>query len=700
MHLGIRLQVAVMIAQAGQWFYMDNSMAAAPTASAPSDRIDGVVVGSVPPRRDFLHLDVTDLYIGFETEYESRRVRSSVPYRRDTTHENRDLRLHELLGLSFIGDVGDPNLLEYRGNVEFGLSQNRFVEEINGFRDTDRDNGFLQRYDVSLDAFKTKPISLNAYARRADDRIARRFLPSLREIRNEAGISALALTGPVTTELGYSYSDVDRTGNRLREDDESLTNSRLYLDSKWDISDTHKLHLTYDHEREENSYQGSRFNFDTNRDELRLDHELAFGPGDKHRLDTFLRYNAEKGDLARDEFEFTPRLTLKHTDKFKTIYRYGLYRFDQAAIDLAQHKFDAQALYEPTDHWRLSLDTFGLYERVDRDVETQQYGVNGDITYHRPTSLGELSADLHLGYDQARTTGDAGRRYVRNEAHALGGVRPVFLRQQNVVLTSIIARDAKFTRIFVIGADFTVLRIGTYTVIQRVPWGRIAEGDVIYFDYQYTVPAEASIDTYRADFRIEHAFKFGLTPYYYFESRFQDVDRRSIGTPLLRDNQDRHRIGARYGRQRWNVTGEYEIFDDSIEPYDAFHFTGQMSLFRSTAHSLDLNGEISRYFFEGGFDRRRVWFMDLNLKDRMDITHELSINAGTELRREDDSVRGKTTGVDLECGLRWIRGYLTVELNVEYDLLSVVENRESGFGVFLNVRRDLSHLLPSRKEAQ
>src|SRR5688500_15407891 len=113
MRLGTRLQVAVMIAQAGQWFYMDNSMAATPTASAPADGSDAAAVESAPPRRDFLHLDVTDLYIGFETEYESRRVRSSVSYRRDTTHENRDLRLHELLGLSFIGDVGDPNLLEY-----------------------------------------------------------------------------------------------------------------------------------------------------------------------------------------------------------------------------------------------------------------------------------------------------------------------------------------------------------------------------------------------------------------------------------------------------------------------------------------------------------------------------------------------------------------------------------------------------------
>jgi hypothetical protein len=52
--------------------------------------------------------------------------------------------------------------------------------------------------------------------------------------------------------------------------------------------------------------------------------------------------------------------------------------------------------------------------------------------------------------------------------------------------------------------------------------------------------------------------------------------------------------------------------------------------------------------------------------------------------------------VDIECGLQYTRGYLTVELTLEYDLLSIVENRDSGFGLYLNVQRNLTHLLPGK----
>ena len=57
-------------------------------------------------------------------------------------------------------------------------------------------------------------------------------------------------------------------------------------------------------------------------------------------------------------------------------------------------------------------------------------------------------------------------------------------------------------------------------------------------------------------------------------------------------------------------------------------------------------------------------------------------------------MRGNTTGVDLQCGLQYTRGHLTVSLDLEYDLLSVAENRENSFGIFLNVRRNLTHLVP------
>src|SRR5690606_4522796 len=141
----------------------------------------------------------------------------------------------------------------------------------------------------------------------------------------------------------------------------------------------------------------------------------------------------ERGDLARDELEIVPRLSLQHTDKFKTVHRYGFYRFQQEAIDLSQHKVDSQALYPATKALRLSGDVFALYEQVDRDTQTHQYGINGDVTYVKALDSGEFSANLNIGYDRAATSGTAGRRHVRNEAHALGGVRPVVLRERNVI---------------------------------------------------------------------------------------------------------------------------------------------------------------------------------------------------------------------------------------------------------------------------
>ncbi len=710
MRLGFRGPLLLVIAQAGHSFVMGSAVDGTARADeSPTSQ------PAAPKPHDTFHLSIADFYAGLQSDYEFRRVRSSpdsgwIFRPRSSTQENRDARLEETLGLSLTGDILDPNLIDYRADLEFGLTQTRFKEKSDWpspARQTDSDSGTLLEYDISIDALKNKPISLNAYARRADVRVPRRFLPSLHELQDEAGVSALAITGPVTTEIGYSFRDIERRGNRLDEDNESITSNRFYLDSKWAIAEDHTLHLSYDHEREKNDYQGSLYHFNTSRDELRLDHELAFGEAHHNHLDTYFRYNEESGDLARDELEIVSRLTLQHTDKFKTIYRYGFDRVEQDAIDLGQHMFDAQALYQASKDLRLSLDGFGLYERFDRDVETRQYGISGDATYTKNTSAGDLSADLNLGYDQTRTTGDAGRRYVRNEAHVLGGIVPVFLRERGVLPMTVLAHDDRFTRLFLPGVDFSIIVIAGRATINRIPWGRIAEGDVVYFDYQYVLPAAATLNTYRMDFRVEFATKFGLTPYYYFENRSQEVDERpgfypsfqwwGLGayTPPARDNQDRHRLGLRYGQDRWSVTGEYEIFDDSIEPYDAFHITGQASLFRSTTHSLDMTSEVSRYYFEGGVDRRRVWYLDLSVKDRVDISNLLSVHTAAELRHEDDSVRGRTKGIDIEAGLQYTRGYLTVELNAEYDLLSVVENRENGFGIFLNVKRDLTHLVPA-----
>lgn len=661
------------------------------------------------PRKPFT-LSVTDLYLGMELDYESRRVRSETAYKRESTQTNRDLRVQEYVGVGLAGDIGDPGLFDWRAGLEFGLTQGRFYEAIEGFSHTDSDNGFLAEYDINADILKSKPISFNAFARRNDFRIPRRFLPSLREMDNEAGITGMAVTGPVTTEFGFTWRDIDRTGNRQEEDDEELQTTRAFVNSTWQISDHHKLRLSYEHEDQGSNYQGSLYNFDLKRDELRAEHQIEFGPGYKHRFDTFIRYNQESGDLERDELNFVPRLTLQHTDKLRTVWRYNYYQIKQDVVEVGQHKFDGQALYQATRNLRVSLDGFGLFEHADQDVDTTQWGLGGDIGYVKPSRFGETNINLHVAYDQLQTNGNAGRRLVRGEGHALGDVRSVILRNRNVVLTSILAHSDRYTRVYVQGIDYLATNIAGRTLITRLPFGRIARNEIVYFDYLYEIPAESSVDTWWASFLLEHRFDFGLIPYYQFDGRFQDVNEETIGTPVLNQDQNRHRIGARYDKTWWDLGGEYEIFDDTVEPYNAIHFTGHANLLRKADHSLDVSGEVSHYWFEGGInshsswwegddlDNRNVWWTEVDLKDTLNILPYLTMNTGTAFHYEDDSRRGRTTGVDLEWGLKLVRGYLTVELTLEYDMLAVVANREQGFGVFLNVRRDLTHLLPGRRQ--
>ncbi|MBI4580462.1 MAG: hypothetical protein HY718_12210 [Planctomycetes bacterium] len=536
-------QAWVMLVSAAVWGQAPPDVPPPASAPAPDD------AAPPPPDRPRFRLDATDLYVGFETEFENRRVKSTVPYRRDTTHENHDLRFIESAGITLGGFVYDPNLLEYRAQLEFGLTQGRFREDINRWSDTEDDNGFLIQYDVNVDLFKSKPISLNVYARRADVRVPRRFLPSLREEQTETGASALIVGDKFTTEVGFSLRDVERHGNRDDEDDEELDNSRFYIDHKFTFSDTHKLRLLYEHEHDESNYQGSRYSFETQRDEARLEHEIAFGPGNKHRLDTYLRYNAEKGDLARDELELVPRLTLQHTDNFKTIHRYSLYQYDQGGIKVTQNKFDTEAIWDVTDKLRLSADGYAMHEHVENDLDTSQFGGLIDAAYRQPTSLGELSANANFGIDEARTSGDAGIRYVHGEAHPLGGSRPVFLRETGVIPGSVFAFNATRTRLYAIGTDYTVVFTAGRAVVARTWTGRIADGEVVYFDYAYKVPAHGEIQSYRTDLLIEHRFTFGLTPYYALEGRWQETEY-SRATPWVRDNQDRHRLGARFDRER------------------------------------------------------------------------------------------------------------------------------------------------------
>jgi hypothetical protein len=273
----------------------------------------------------------------------------------------------------------------------------------------------------------------------------------------------------------------------------------------------------------------------------------------------------------------------------------------------------------------------------------------------------------------------------------------VFLSESNVQPPSVIVHDARRVRVFVRGLDYDLVPVGRRFMVTRTATGRIGDEDIVFVDYQYNVPSDSRVDSYRADLSVEHAFDFGLTPYYQFEIRRQFVDGSAV-TPEFADNTERHRFGLRFERLRWSLTGEAEIFNDAIEPYDAFHLTGRGLVYRDAWNTVNAVVNASHFRFNGPFDRRRVTWFDVDVTDSIRLGDSVTASVAAAYRWEDDSLDGETNAVDVSCGLSLVRGALGVDLTVEYDLLRIGANEERGYGVWVQVRRNLTHLIePARR---
>ncbi len=639
------------------------------------------------------HLRSADFYLEVEAAVEQHRVRSKDGTgRRNADQTNRSAYIHQLIGLELGGDIVHPYLFDFSGSFAIGYTESRFDEERMGFDDSDRASGFLHEFDLRGEILKNKPISGSIYGVRSDDRIGRLFLPSLHEVREEWGTSWVYKHDVFPMYFTYDRLDVDRTGNERDIDNERIREDRLRFGGEWKIDDHHKVTYEYEHARTQQEYQGTRFDFDTTRDQFRFEHDLEFGPQHQHRLYTVFRYQEETGDLAEDIYEIRPELTLQHTPNLSTQYSYDFRRERYQGIEVDLHRFDFEVRHQFLTNLTTVFNAFGLEERTDDDVETTQGGASIDWHYTRNNPYGQFTGELGLAFDSERTRGDNGLRAVRNESGTFRDPLPLFLTRRNVVLTSIFVTDLTGTIIYRVGADYTVIRAGDQVALHRVASGRIANGQTVAIDYFIDTPADGRIDTIRVDFGIQQAFDNGFTPYYRFNFRHQDVDE-SRGFDFVADRTDHHRLGFTYTQPDWGVHSEFEIFDDTIDPYNAFRVGGNVALIRDERQFFDIRLDFSQYCFDGGIEDRDVSEVLLGARHEYRLDERWTSTLNTTWRWEDNSARGTTNGLDIEGILAYRRGNLSVEFTVEYDVLRIAGSNEDSVGAWVALRWDFEDLM-------
>ncbi len=671
--------------------------------SAGIAALAGVALGDPPvdseatPPARLLTLDHVDGFLEFEADLSRTRVDqpSGEFLRPQRSQKNRESVFEERIGISLAGTVVDPRFITFAGEFSFALTQSRFVEDIDSFDRTDNDHGHLLQYDLRADFFRGKRIGGSLYGRRLDDRIDRRFQPTLNERRTGFGTSWAFSDDTHPAELSYDYLETDRTGNTRSRDDEHYTESTLRFSQDWNFDEYHRLKYSVEHGKTKQEYQGSVRPFETTRDVLRFEHEVAFGADHKDELRTVVHWQEESGDFARDFFEIGPRLRVHHSDTLQTQYQYQFNRERYEGLDIETQRVDYVLTHQLYTNLTTTVNLFGLYEDVEDDVQTTQYGSSVDWQYNRRNPYGHFYANLSLAYDTQDTSGGNGERVALNEAHVLRDPVAATLRNRNVIPFSIIVTDTSNRRLYRAGVDYYFIYQGNAVRIARIRTGQIADGDTILVDYLYNTPAGGTLDTVRVDFNLEQRFTFGLKPYYRLSYRNQE-DNTSTGFFSRADRTDHHRLGVSYDRDRYSVGTEYEIFDDTIDPYDAYHVNGLIHLIRTPDQSFDASARFSHLFFEGGIDKRDVVMVDLELDHRWRLTDATSVIQRLAYRLENDSTAGRTHGWDATAGVEYVVGDLRSELTFEYNRLDLPESEEDDFGLYIRVRRELPNVFARR----
>ena len=271
---------------------------------------------------------------------------------------------------------------------------------------------------------------------------------------------------------------------------------------------------------------------------------------------------------------------------------------------------------------------------------------------------------------------------------------PIVLTRSGVLPWTIVVWSPNRLRFYLPGIDYIVTQVGGRTVLLRNFLGAIPFNGTVSIDYLYHIDNGGSLDSQRVDFRMQQEFNNGFTPYYDFEFRHDDRDQK-FGILRTRDfESNRHRLGLRYRKDRFNAGAELEILKDAIDPFVAYRLHAASSVLQKPNASIDLRADFSQYFFERS-DRGDTMILELAADGRAAFNRHGEGYLTSTYRYEDDGTRGRGVihGVDLEGGLSYQWGLFTVTASVEYDLYTIDDTKEDGMGVFLKVRRDFPNLL-------
>jgi hypothetical protein len=252
---------------------------------------------------------------------------------------------------------------------------------------------------------------------------------------------------------------------------------------------------------------------------------------------------------------------------------------------------------------------------------------------------------------------------VLDERRTFRDPEPIVLANTNVAPGSIRITAEDRTTIYRAGDDYRIRVVGDQTEIERVPTGRITDGQAVLIDYIWLLGGDFELDTTNHNFSVRQRFDFGLSPYYRLRRQDQEVTPEDA-MGVVPEDIEAHIVGTEFERGPVRLIAEYEEHDSNINPYDAVRLSADLTHRLERAGTAKLRTrwtEIDR----GGDQDRETKLLTVEGRYRQRIAEHLTVEGAVLYRTEDDSLSGDDEGVDVDLSLEWV--IRDTELRVTYE---------------------------------
>ncbi|MCA9243575.1 MAG: hypothetical protein KDA32_06450 [Phycisphaerales bacterium] len=649
---------------------------------------------------DFVQVDELYLEAGFEADYRRRRTTSRIRQSYFGRYEldDRLTRLEETLGLDGSGSVGGPSKMTFDFNLLGGVSQESYRERRPGWDLRQSPSGSLSQYDARISLLPAGKVSANLYASREEGRIPRLFLPSLDRDRERYAAELLfnddVLPMRLLVEDVYERFDDPRP---FSTDDQESQERQLRYEATWRQSDNHELRVDYEYSDRGDLYAGTAGSIDRTRHYITLNDLIRFGEDARSRLDTTVRFQDESGDLARDLLDIHPRLRLWHNDELQSDFSAQYLKQRFVDRDLEMWRGDAGLTHTPNDDLTNSINVYGLVQGVEDADDLSEWGATATSQYGRDNDYGRFTASVTLNHADSRYDAENTQGFVLRESHRFRDPLPITLTRADVRRWSLVVTDLSGTQVFFDGRDFSVIQRGRYTSLFRARDGRIRDGQSVFVSYSYRTDKTVTIERNRVDARVQQEFKNGVSPYYAGTYQGEDVEGNRYASFLAR-RINRHRVGVNYRQTKYSAGAEYEYNDDSIDPYQAGHLNGDVTLWSEAPHTVTAGGRASYFRYSGTrwLQSHDVFLGDIGLTWQAAFSADFDMSASASYRYENSNLYGRTEGLDLRAAVNRQIGQFTLALEVEYEQLSIRSSEDRNFAVWLRLRRGFPIIGPAR----